>query len=232
MTVPTRGKAPTFNIYLLYHNITLPKSQPISAAKREAHADGENGTWRFDVPVLKWRKRQKGDEKMELKTQVHNIPPLYDEKSRVLILGSFPSVKSREAAFFYAHPQNRFWPTLAAVLARKRRRRSKRRKRWSCAAASPCGTPSAHARSWDRRMRASRTLCRTICPSFWMRRTFRPSSATAARPTPAIKILPREARARGRPDSLHLAGQRALDEGKAYRSVGRSAETVSFLTRR
>ena len=35
---------------------------------------------------------------MELKTQVHNIPPLYDEKSRVLILGSFPSVKSREAA--------------------------------------------------------------------------------------------------------------------------------------
>ena len=42
---------------------------------------------------------------MELKTQVHNIPPLYDEKSRVLILGSFPSVKSREAAFFYAHPQ-------------------------------------------------------------------------------------------------------------------------------
>ncbi len=54
---------------------------------------------------------------MELKTQVHNIPPLYDEKSRVLILGSFPSVKSREAAFFYAHPQNRFWPTLAAVLS-------------------------------------------------------------------------------------------------------------------
>ena len=56
---------------------------------------------------------------MELKTQVHNIPPLYDEKSRVLILGSFPSVKSREAAFFYAHPQNRFWPTLAAVLGEK-----------------------------------------------------------------------------------------------------------------
>ena len=42
---------------------------------------------------------------MELKTQVHNIPPLYDEKSRVLILGSFPSVKSREAAFFYAHQE-------------------------------------------------------------------------------------------------------------------------------
>ena len=56
---------------------------------------------------------------MELAAQVHNIPPLYDEKSRVLILGSFPSVKSREAAFFYAHPQNRFWPMLAAVLEEK-----------------------------------------------------------------------------------------------------------------
>ena len=53
---------------------------------------------------------------MERQAQLHNILPLYDEKSRVLILGSFPSVKSREAAFFYAHPQNRFWPTLAAVL--------------------------------------------------------------------------------------------------------------------
>ena len=54
---------------------------------------------------------------MELKTQVHNIPPLYDEKSRVLILGSFPSVKSREAAFFYAHPQNRFWKVFSAVFS-------------------------------------------------------------------------------------------------------------------
>ena len=53
---------------------------------------------------------------MEKATQLHNISPLYDKSSRVLILGSFPSVKSREAAFFYAHPQNRFWPTLAAVL--------------------------------------------------------------------------------------------------------------------
>ena len=52
---------------------------------------------------------------MEKTKQLHNIPPLYDARSRVLILGSFPSVKSREVAFFYAHPQNRFWPTLAAV---------------------------------------------------------------------------------------------------------------------
>ena len=47
---------------------------------------------------------------------VHPIPPLYDARSRILILGSFPSVKSREEAFFYGHPQNRFWRVIAAVL--------------------------------------------------------------------------------------------------------------------
>lgn len=46
----------------------------------------------------------------------HPIPPLYDEHSKILILGSFPSVKSREGCFFYHHPQNRFWKTLAAVM--------------------------------------------------------------------------------------------------------------------
>lgn len=47
---------------------------------------------------------------------IHPIPPLYDSAARVLILGSFPSVKSREQAFFYGHPQNRFWRVLATVL--------------------------------------------------------------------------------------------------------------------
>lgn len=45
----------------------------------------------------------------------HPIPPLYDERARILILGSFPSVKSRQTAFFYGHPQNRFWQVLAAL---------------------------------------------------------------------------------------------------------------------
>lgn len=53
---------------------------------------------------------------MEKQPQLHTIAPVYDENSRILILGSFPSVKSREAAFFYGHPQNRFWRVLAAVL--------------------------------------------------------------------------------------------------------------------
>lgn len=45
----------------------------------------------------------------------HPIAPVFDKESRVLILGSFPSVKSREAMFFYGHPQNRFWKVIATV---------------------------------------------------------------------------------------------------------------------
>lgn len=47
--------------------------------------------------------------------QIHPIPPVYDAHSTVLILGSFPSVKSRETGFFYGHAQNRFWRVTAAV---------------------------------------------------------------------------------------------------------------------
>ena len=53
---------------------------------------------------------------MELKRQNHEFPPVYDENSEILILGSFPSVKSREMQFFYGHPQNRFWKVMAQVL--------------------------------------------------------------------------------------------------------------------
>ena len=51
----------------------------------------------------------------EYKTLIHEFPPVYDENSRILILGSFPSVKSREVQFYYGHPQNRFWKILAAL---------------------------------------------------------------------------------------------------------------------
>ena len=46
---------------------------------------------------------------------IHPIPPTWNSDSRILILGSFPSVKSREMAYFYGHPQNRFWRVLAAL---------------------------------------------------------------------------------------------------------------------
>ena len=46
----------------------------------------------------------------------HPFPALYNKESEILILGSLPSVKSREQMFFYGHPQNRFWKVIAAVL--------------------------------------------------------------------------------------------------------------------
>ncbi|MEW4411464.1 DNA-deoxyinosine glycosylase [Clostridium sp. AN503] len=47
----------------------------------------------------------------------HTFEPVYDENSRILILGSFPSVKSRENDFYYGHPQNRFWRLMARLLS-------------------------------------------------------------------------------------------------------------------
>lgn len=64
------------------------------------------------VPFLDKRGKNEYDYAMI----VHEIPPLFDERSRVLILGSFPSPKSRASGFYYGHPQNRFWRVLSAVL--------------------------------------------------------------------------------------------------------------------
>jgi double-stranded uracil-DNA glycosylase len=50
---------------------------------------------------------------------VHPIPALYNNESKILILGSFPSVKSREGEFFYHHPQNRFWRVISIVYAER-----------------------------------------------------------------------------------------------------------------
>ena len=53
---------------------------------------------------------------MEYQSLKHTFDPVFDEESKILILGSFPSVKSRENNFFYGHPQNRFWKVMANVL--------------------------------------------------------------------------------------------------------------------
>lgn len=52
---------------------------------------------------------------MEYSRVTHTFEPIYDRESRVLVLGTFPSVKSRENNFYYGHPQNRFWKVTAAV---------------------------------------------------------------------------------------------------------------------
>ena len=53
---------------------------------------------------------------MEYQSLKHTFDPVFDAESKILILGSFPSVKSRENNFFYGHPQNRFWKVMANVL--------------------------------------------------------------------------------------------------------------------
>ena len=52
---------------------------------------------------------------MEYTHVKHTFSPVYNEESRILILGSFPSVKSRENQFYYGHPQNRFWKLIAEI---------------------------------------------------------------------------------------------------------------------
>ena len=49
----------------------------------------------------------------------HTFEPVFNKDSRVLILGSFPSVKSRENNFYYGHPQNRFWKVLARIFEKE-----------------------------------------------------------------------------------------------------------------
>jgi len=53
---------------------------------------------------------------MEYQRLKHTFDPVFDAESKILILGSFPSVKSRENNFFYGHPQNRFWRVMARIL--------------------------------------------------------------------------------------------------------------------
>jgi hypoxanthine-DNA glycosylase len=52
---------------------------------------------------------------MTAQTVIHEFEPIYDRDSRILILGTMPSPKSREAGFYYSHPQNRLWRVLADV---------------------------------------------------------------------------------------------------------------------
>ena len=52
---------------------------------------------------------------MEYEHIVHGFEPVYNKDSKILILGSLPSVKSREQGFYYGHPRNRFWTVIAAI---------------------------------------------------------------------------------------------------------------------
>ena len=67
---------------------------------------------------------------MKTKAIIHPIPPVYDKNSRVLVLGSFPSVKSREYGFFYGHPQTASGALLQAFATKKRPKPLRKRRRF------------------------------------------------------------------------------------------------------
>ena len=57
---------------------------------------------------------------MEYQVLQHKFPPVWNEESEILILGSFPSVKSSEQGFFYGHPRNRFWEVISTIVESER----------------------------------------------------------------------------------------------------------------
>ena len=61
------------------------------------------------------KRKEKKPETHIPEAVVHEFPPVWDGNSKILILGTFPSVKSREQHFYYGHPQNRFWKVIAAL---------------------------------------------------------------------------------------------------------------------
>jgi hypoxanthine-DNA glycosylase len=79
-----------------------------------------------DMKMDKFRRQTKDDSKLiqrdighpesaTPKRINHKFPPIFDANSKILILGTLPSVKSRETHFYYGHPQNRFWLLLAKL---------------------------------------------------------------------------------------------------------------------
>ena len=67
----------------------------------------------YFTKIINWYNIRKRMEEGNM--EFHNINPIYNKDSNILILGSFPSVKSRQEKFFYAHPQNRFWKVVSTI---------------------------------------------------------------------------------------------------------------------
>ena len=70
---------------------------------------------RFETYDIDERNYPREGAAMDATTVTHEIQPVFDSRSRVLLLGTMPSPASREQGFYYGHPQNRFWRVLAAI---------------------------------------------------------------------------------------------------------------------
>ena len=133
----------------------------------------------------------------------HPFEPVYDENSRILILGSFPSVKSRENHFYYGHPQNRFWKVAAGVTGSSvpQTVEEKRESRY--------GILSPAAGSKARRTARSGMQCPTTSQGFWKRRTSKRCSATGQnRGKPTINTVKKSAGKRRESSRPHLRQMR------------------------
>ena len=112
----------------------------------------------------------------DLQFIIHPLDPIFDEHSKVLVLGTMPSPKSREAGFYYGHPQNRFWRVMAQLFDEPLARSNDARRSqmlahgialWDVLAqceivgASRCGMCWRSARSSEHPTRASATRNRT-----------------------------------------------------------------------
>ncbi len=88
----------------------------IGDVREDGLADLIDELW-FDGPRAEPSGRDLGSpwDKIESAGRTMSFEPVYNEHSRALILGTWPSPKSREMAFYYGHPQNRFWPVLAVL---------------------------------------------------------------------------------------------------------------------
>lgn len=120
-----------------------------------------------------------------------SFAPVYNEHSRALILGTWPSPKSREMSFYYGHPQNRFWPMLAALTGEPvpAREDIEAKSRSSCATGWPCGIRWKAVPSPARRMRLSGTWCPMILPVCWQKRPLRLFFATGLRHIRSIQSI-------------------------------------------
>lgn len=87
---------------------------PFFSAKYHHRKTFFSGFWWYFLSVAQ---NPKPYYTVPMNTITHPFPPLYDSGSKVLILGSFPSVKSREQQFYYGHPQNRFWKLMALIFS-------------------------------------------------------------------------------------------------------------------
>ena len=107
--------------------------------------------------------------------------PLYDAHSKVLILGTMPSPKSRENGFYYGHPQNRFWRVLAALFEEPLPESNEQNGRWRCATGSRSMMCSRHAKYRERRMPAFASQSPVIYSPSCRRRRFEPFLPLAKR---------------------------------------------------